>query len=162
MVGLKTPTDLSAKQTHARGVTTKNVNLDRGYTPGTRMKIRTWRSAIADLKGPPPGALSGALGEGAPGWVWRCDAAISRYHQKATCLFVRFSRAAKTHQNGVIFVNIEGFRQCLSKPNYGAPQWALMVRLMQKERLESPHKPLFYVTGPFVSFGSFFGKKHAI
>ena len=30
LVGLKTPTDLSAKQTHARGVTTKNVNLDRG------------------------------------------------------------------------------------------------------------------------------------
>ena len=58
-----------------------------------------WRSAIADLKPPPPGALSGALGEGTPGWVWRCDAAISRYHSK-TCLFVRvsplFSRAAKT------------------------------------------------------------------
>ena len=32
-----------------------------------------------------------------------------------------------------------------------------MVRLMQKERLKSPHEPLFYVTGPFVvgSFGSF-------
>ena len=39
------------------------------------------------------------------------------------------------YQNGVIFVNIEGFRPCLSKPSYGAPQWALMVRLMQKERL---------------------------
>ena len=68
-------------------------------TPGTRMEICTWRSAIADLKGSPPGAPSGALGEGTPGWVWRCGAAISRYHTKI-CLFVRFlpffSRAAKT------------------------------------------------------------------
>ena len=30
LVGLKTPADLSAKQTRARGVTTKNVNLDWG------------------------------------------------------------------------------------------------------------------------------------
>ena len=30
LVGLKTPTDLSAKQTHAREVTIKNVNFDRG------------------------------------------------------------------------------------------------------------------------------------
>ena len=65
------------------------------HTAGTRMEIRTWRSAIADLRGPPPGAPSGALEEGTLGWVWRCDAAISRYHKK-TCLFVRFSRAAKT------------------------------------------------------------------
>ena len=48
------------------------------------------------------------------------------------------------HQNGAIFVNIEGFRPCLSKPSYGASQWALMVRLMQKERPKSPHKSLFY------------------
>jgi len=54
--------------------------------PTTRMEIRTWRSAIADLKSPPPGTPSGALGEGTPGRVWRCDAAISRYHKK-TCLF---------------------------------------------------------------------------
>ena len=59
------------------------------------------------------------------------------------------------HPNGVIFVNIEGFRPCLSKPSYGAPQWALMVRLMQKERLESPQKSLFCVTGPFWLFWSF-------
>ena len=32
----------------------------------------------------------------------------------------------------------------------GTPQWALMVRLMQKGRLKSPHKSLFYVTGPFL------------
>ena len=53
------------------------------------------------------------------------------------------------YQNGAIFVNTEGFRPCLSKPSYGAPQWALMARLMQKERLESPPKSPFYVTGPF-------------
>ena len=53
------------------------------------MEIRTWRSAIADLRGPPPGAPSDALGEGNPGWVWRCDAAISRYKEKM-CLFGRF------------------------------------------------------------------------
>ena len=44
------------------------------------------------------------------------------------------------HQNGNIFVDIEGFRPCLSKPSYRAPTWALMVRLMQKERLKSPQK----------------------
>ena len=30
----------------------------------------------------------------------------------------------------------------MSKPSYRAPKWALMVRLMQKERLKSPHKSL--------------------
>ena len=69
-------------------------------TPTTRMEIRTWRSAIADLKPPPPGAPSGALEEGTPAWGWRCDAAISRYYHQKTCLFVRFSpffsHAAKT------------------------------------------------------------------
>ena len=28
----------------------------------------------------------------------------------------------------------------MSKPSYRAPKWALMVRLMQKERLKSPQK----------------------
>ena len=46
------------------------------------------------------------------------------------------------HPNGAIFVNTEGFRPCLSKPSYRAPKWALMVRLMQKERLKSPQKSL--------------------
>ena len=50
------------------------------------------------------------------------------------------------HPNGAIFVNIEDFRPFGGKPSYGAPQWALMVRLMQKERLESPHKSHVYVT----------------
>ena len=58
------------------------------HTLSTRMEIRTWRSAIAVLRTPPPGAPSGALGEGNPGWVWRCGAAISRYKEK-TCLFGR-------------------------------------------------------------------------
>ena len=45
------------------------------------------------------------------------------------------------HQNGgAIFANTEGFRPCLGKPSYEAPQWALKARLMQKERLKSPHK----------------------
>ena len=46
------------------------------------------------------------------------------------------------YQNGNIFVDIEGARPCLSKPSYRAPKWALMVRLMQKERLKSPQKSL--------------------
>ena len=28
--------------------------------------------------------------EAAPGWVWWCDAAISRYHNNIKCLFARF------------------------------------------------------------------------
>ena len=36
LVGLKTPTGLSAKQTRARGATTKNVNLDRGCAVARR------------------------------------------------------------------------------------------------------------------------------
>ena len=106
------------------------------------MEIRTWRSAIADLRTPPPGAPSGALGEGNPGWVWRCDAAISRYKEKI-CLFGRFFTCSQKYQNDAIFVNYtEGFRPCLSKPSYRALKWALMVRLMQKEWLKSPQKSL--------------------
>ena len=40
-------------------------------TPTTRMEICTWRSAIADLNPPAPGASSGALGEGTPGALGR-------------------------------------------------------------------------------------------
>ena len=39
VVSPKTPTDLSAKQTHARGVTTKNVNLDRGCRPRNKPAV---------------------------------------------------------------------------------------------------------------------------
>ena len=52
-----------------------------------------------------------------------------------------FLRADK-NQNATIFVNTEGFRPCLSKPSYRAPKWALVVRLMQKERRKSPQKSL--------------------
>ena len=114
-----------------------------GDTPGTRMEIRTWRSAIADLKPTPPGAPSGALGKGTPGWVWRCDAAISRYKEKrAFCaLFGVFPRAAKTKKNDVAFSLIpKVFSHFSSKPSYRAPKWALLVRVTQKERLKSPQK----------------------
>ena len=59
------------------------------------------------------------------------------------------------YQNNAIFVHIEGFRSCLSKPSYGAPQWALRVRLMQKERPKSPQKSPFEETRPFWSFWPF-------
>ena len=74
-----------------------------------------------------------------PSLAWRLDAVASRYNEKI-CLFVRFFHVQPKHQNGNIFVDIEGFRPCLSKPSYKAPKWALMARLMQKERLKSPQK----------------------
>ena len=76
----------------------------------------------------PPTRLGGAM---------RQSHAIAKKH---AFLYV-FSRAAK-NRNGTIFVNIEGLRPCLSKLSYRAPKWALMVRLMQKERLKSPQKSL--------------------
>ena len=94
------------------------------------------------------------------GLAVRCgDAAISRcppppQKNMHAFLCVVFHVQPK-HPNGANSVHIDGFRPCLSKPTYGAPQWALLVCLMQKERLESPHKSLFYVTGPFGSFWSF-------
>ena len=42
----------------------------------------------------------------------------------------------------IFFVDMERFRPCLSKPSYRAPKRALLVRLMQKEGLKSPHKSL--------------------
>ena len=64
--------------------------------------------------------------------------------QRKNMLFCAFFHVQPKYQNGAIFVNIaEGFRPCLSKPSYGASQWALMVRLMQKERPKSPQKSLF-------------------
>ena len=57
-------------------------------------------------------------------------------------LFVRFFTCSQNIKMVTrnIFVDIEGFRPCLSKPSYRAPKWALMVRLMLKERLNSPQK----------------------
>ena len=60
-----------------------------------------------------------------------------RYNEK-TSFFCTFFHVQPKHQNGNIFVDIEGVRPCLSKPSYQAPEWALMVRLTQKERLKSP------------------------
>jgi hypothetical protein len=80
--------------------------------------------------------------EAAPGWVWWCDAAISRYHKK-NMPFCAFFHVQPKYQNGAIFVNIDSWRPCLSKPSYGASQWALMVRLMQQERPKSPQKSPF-------------------
>ena len=66
----------------------------------------------------------------------------ARYNNKKTCLFVRFFTCSQKHKNGNIFVDLESFRPCLSKPSYRAPKWALVVSLMQKERLKSPQKSL--------------------
>ena len=66
------------------------------------------------------------------GWVrWRH--AIT----KKTCFLYVFLRACSQNTTNC---NVIGFRPCLSKPSYRAPKWALMVRLMQKERLKSPQK----------------------
>ena len=56
--------------------------------------------------------------------------------------FCTFFYVQPKHPNGNIFVNIEGFRPCLSKTSYRAPKRALVVRLTQKERLKSPQKSL--------------------
>ena len=85
----------------------------RGHTPGTRMEIRTWRSAIADLKGPPPGAPSGALGDKAPlagfGGAVRRSRAITE-----NMPFCAFLNAQPKHQNCAIFANIEVFSHVLA------------------------------------------------
>ena len=69
--------------------------------------------------------------------AWRLGSVALRWNEK-TCLFCTFFHVQPKHQNGNIFVDIEGVRPCLSKPSYQAPKWALMVRLTQKERLKSP------------------------
>ena len=57
--------------------------------------------------------------------------------------FCAFFYVQPKQQNGSnIFVDIEGVRPYLSKPSYRAPKRALMVRLMQKERLKPPQKSL--------------------
>ena len=124
------------------------------------MEIPTWRSAIADLKGTPPGAPSGVLGEGTPapqlGLAVRCgDLTLQRKNMP----FCTFFTCSQKYQNGVIFVNTEGFRPCLSKPSYRAPKWALMVRLMQKERLKSPKKSLITENQAFGVIWQFWPKR---
>ena len=77
-----------------------------------------------------------------------------RYDEKSC--FCTFFHVQPKHQNGHIFVDIEGFRPYLSKPSYRAPKWALMVRLIQKERLKSPQKsPILENQAIWVIFGHF-------
>ena len=47
----------------------REVNTHQTHLRTSNGNSRTWRSAIADLKRSPPGAPSGVLGEGNPGWV---------------------------------------------------------------------------------------------
>ena len=99
------------------------------------------------LPGPNPKPNPAWLG----GWVrWRC--ALTKKHA-FLCVFLHVQ--PKKHQNGAVFVDIEGFRPCLSKPSDGAPKWALMARLMQKERFKSPQKSLILENQAF--FGHFGG-----
>ena len=84
------------------------------------------------------------------GWVrWRC--AITKKHT-FLCVF----HVQPKHQNGAVSADIEGFRTCFSKPSDGAPKWALLVRLRQKERLKSPQK------SPILENQAFFGHFLAI
>ena len=81
----------------------------------------------------PPAGFGGAM---------RRSHAIAKKHaflDVFSCFFVFFQK----YQNDAIFVRIEGLRPCLSKPSYGAPKWALMVRLMQKKRPKSRQKSRF-------------------
>ena len=74
------------------------------------------------------------------GLVVRCgDLALSQKNMPICAFF----HVQPKYQNNAIFVNIEGVRPCLSKPSYGASQWALIVRLMQKERPKTSQKSLF-------------------
>ena len=70
------------------------------------------------------------------------------------CTF--FTYVQPKHPNGAISVNIEGFRPCLSKSSYGAPRWALVVRLMQMGRhLNRPINRHFMQPCLFGHFGHF-------
>ena len=64
----------------------------------------------------------------------------------------------KKYQNGAIFVNSEGLRPCLSKPSYGASQWALMARLKQKNGLNRPRYHYFRKPGHWGHFGYIVGQ----
>ena len=82
------------------------------------------------------------------------DLALSRKNMP----FCTFFHMQPKYQNGAIFVNIESFRPSLSKPSYGAPQWGLMVRLLQEERLKSPQKSPFRKPGLLGHFGHLGGE----
>ena len=80
-----------------------------------------------------------------------------RYAEKSC--FCTFFHVQPKHQNGHIFVDIEGFRPYLSKPSCRAPKWPLMVRLMQKERLKSPQKSPIPENQAIGSFWPFWPKR---
>ena len=90
--------------------------------------------------------------------VVRCgDLALS---QKKNMPFGGFFTCSQNTKITPFFVNTEGFRPCLIKPSYGVSQWALMVRLVQKERPKSPQKSLSQKTRPFGLFWSFWQTGH--
>ena len=72
------------------------------------------------------------------GGAMRRSRAITKKH---AFLYVFLRAAKKILKKAPFFVNTEGMRPCLSKPSYGASQWALMVRLMQKKRENGPNRP---------------------
>ena len=83
----------------------------------------------------PPAGFGGAM---------RRSRAIAKKHAFLGVFLNGFLRPAKICiKMTPFFVHIEGLRPCLSKPSYGAPKWALMVRLMQKKRPKSRQKSLF-------------------
>ena len=93
---------------------------------------------------PPPAGFGGGV---------RRSRAITKKNMPFCMPFCTFFYVQpKCSSSGAIFVNSEGLRPCLSKPSYGASQWALMVRLTQKERPKSPLKSPFQKTRPFGSF----------
>ena len=112
-----------------------NTPPDAGLVFGNnfRSALFTWAKTRRCLQTnhtkPPPAGFGGAV---------RRSRAITK-----NMPFCAFFYVQPKYQNNAIFVNTEGFRPCLSKPSYRAPKWALMVRLMQKERPKSPQKSLF-------------------
>ena len=88
----KIPELCSFLSAHQHEKTWPTCHRGAGDTPSTRMGSRTWRSAIADLKGPPPGwsALGCARGRHPPlGLAVRCmrrSRAITKKHS-LLCVF---------------------------------------------------------------------------
>ena len=67
-----------------------------------------------------------------PAWLGggvRRPRAIAKKHALLD-VFLNVFHVFSKYQNDAIFVHIEGLRPCLSKPSYGAPNWALLVRLI--------------------------------
>ena len=58
-----------------------------------------------------------------------------------------FSHVRPKHQKS-FFINIEGLRKCWRKLSYGAPRWALVIRLTQNERPKSPPQKRYFIRKP--------------